>query len=225
MCTSLLAGCDVEYLEYEDDDTYALFDRPDMAPATPAEVNWALGVIAAGGPTGNIPVAYSLILDFIGVTIAPEDISLATFTVEEVGDKLEEAGMQFAEIVPAHKVIELLQAAIREYKKPGFAPEDPRNATLAALVSSLASRGVTNAAQVNGDTELSHGDFLLLVVSIYQSHNPDPTVNTFAILINEVLEDNGIPIAEKGLPDLETFMRVSTGVQTSAPHQGVITGG
>ena len=72
--TSLFAGCDVEYLEYEDDDTYALFDRPGMAP-TAAQVQEAVAIIAAGAPVNDIPGAYSILMDLLDVTVDSDDIS------------------------------------------------------------------------------------------------------------------------------------------------------
>ena len=49
--------------------------------------------------------------------------------------------------------------------------------------------------------------------------------NTLAYVVNEVLEDNGIPIAVKGLPPLEVFIESATGTAVSSPHQGELVFG
>jgi len=93
---SILVGCDTEPLEYEDDDTYALFDRPAMAP-TPEELSRALRTIAANYPMGDVPWAYSIVLDFLGVVVDPDQISSAKFTVQEIGAMLENVGVELAD--------------------------------------------------------------------------------------------------------------------------------
>ncbi len=226
MLASLLVGCDVEKLEYEDDDTYALFDRPVMSPATPEEIGRALDIIATGEPLDDIPWAYSIILDSLLVTVDPEQISYAVFTVQEVADMLSNFGVVLAPWLP-HKdfVIEVLKIAMDKSNEPGFDPQNPpKNAALAALTNSLKSGSLdrpktTDSNQITGDTLLTHGDVLLLLVSMYQSYIVGPEVNELANIIGEILRDNGIHI-EEYLPDLESFIWDTTGTEVSAPHQG-----
>ena len=223
--TFLLAGCDVEYLEYDDDDTYALFDRPDMAPASPEEIARALQVIELGAPLNEIPWAYSIMLDFLGVTVDPDDISYALFTVEEVGNMLSDVGVTLAPWFPhVNFVDEVLRMSITEFNKPGFDPQNPpKNAALAALALSLASGSmerprITRPDQVNMGTLLTHGDVLLLLVSIYQSQRTVRENNALAETVDEVLEESNSGMS--GVPDIIPFLRETVDTQASTRHQG-----
>lgn len=218
---SFLAGCDVENVEYEDDDTYALFDRPGMAP-TNAEIQTALGIIAAGVPVNAIPGAYATLMDFLEVTVPSGDISPATFTVAEISNLVNGTGVNFCGLNMQFVITEILKAAIAESKKPGFDPEDPENSSLLAVVESLRNLGILNVAQINTNVLLSHGDLLLLITSIYQSSTPDPAINRWAVLIHAVLDDNSCTVAGIALPSLEVFILSATGITVSAPHQGAI---
>lgn len=216
---SLLVGCDVEKLEYEDDDTYALFDRPAMSPATPEEIARALDIIAAGEPLDDIPWAYSIILNFLEVTVDPDDISNAVFTVQEMDDILDNAGLARDPASPDSSFVdEVLKVAIARFNTPGFDPQDPpKNAVLAALVLSLKSGSmerpeITSPDQVTGDTLLTHGDVLLLLVSIYQSVMTEQWENLLAEIVHDVLY-NGFAIALHPfthVPLFEIFLRDSS---------------
>ena len=228
---SLFVGCDVEYLEYEDDDTYALFDRPGMAPATTLELAEALTIIDAGGTFSRIPWAYKIIADTILVassppegywTVVQEDISFAPFTIAEITTILEELDeiLEYFEVsLPEDVVICMLRRAITEFNKPDFDVTARENAAIVAVVYSLENLGTTSADEVDRNTKLSHGDFLLLAISIHQSQDP-PAVNRLAALVKDCL--GGISL---NFPGVEPFVEPFTEVDLLGPHQGVLSGG
>ena len=222
---SLLVGCNSELLDYENGDTYALFDRPAMAPPTPAELDHALQIITFNYPMDEVSWAYSTILEFLGVTVEPDAISNATFTVQEIGDMLSDIGVELAPWLPhAGLVDDVLSTAITRYNTPGFDSQSPENVALAALASSLENDEITDPGQINENTQLSHGDLLILLVCIHLSPTADPDENALASVANGILESNNISIAED-LPDLETFVEETTGTEVSVPHQGQSSGG
>ena len=221
---SLLAGCDVENVEYEDDDTYALFDRPGMAPSN-SEVQEALDIIAAGGPIGSIPGAYATLMAFLEVTL--DEVSLTTFTVEEISDILGGAGVDFCRLNIEFIVIKILKAAIEESQKPDFDSEAPENSSLLGVVESLDNLGISDADQIDGDTILTCGDYLLLVTSIHQSlseglsESTGALINRWAVIVDDILSDN---YCASGmiLPSLEELISSTTCSALSMPHQGEI---
>lgn len=198
--TSLLVGCDVELLEYEDDNTYALLDRPAMAPNA-LDLISALDTIESG--VGDVAGAFVTILGYFGVVLAESDISAApSITISDVAGSFSIHGVP----ISADTMTGILKQALGT----DFDRTQPKNAALAALVYSLRNRGITTADQVNKDTQVSTAEFVLLVMSVHQSTGPED-VNELADLISIPLD---IP------QDLESFIESITGIDISVPHQG-----
>ena len=187
----LVVGCDVEYLGFEDSADYRAFDSGATAPANPAEVNRALEIIATGEPLNDLSWAYSIILASVQVTVDPDDISNATFTVQEVQDIMDEVRQW--RCLPQHEFVEqLLRLALKRANEPGFNPQEPpRNTTLAAVANSLKSDSLGRASiagqdQIDDNTLLTHGDILLILVSIYHSSDPELWQNELAVAIDQI---------------------------------------
>lgn len=208
---SLLVGCDIDRSQHE-------VDRPAMAP-TPEQLSLALRIIAADDPIAEVPWAYSIVLDLLGVIVSPRDISAATYTVGEIGTILADAGVELAAWLPQTQFVsEVLSAAVATSNTPGFDPDTPENAALAALASSLENRGVTDPGQVNDSTQLTHGDLLILLVCMHQSTTAEAGDNALADAVDEVLDNNNAELED--LPELEDFIEGITGISVEMPHQG-----